>query len=340
MKLQRIRWIVLGAIFLIIVIGLISSISMGTLSSFGWEAIATICPLGVLESFLAGKTVFFRALAVLAIVFVVVVILGKVFCAWICPVAPIRSFTEIMRERFGKSKTRAAQAEDVQAKTGQAEANLAESTEVKAAQAETVLTTAASSEETQQSTAGCSADCSSCATKRAQIAKRAKVDSRHVVLGGALLSAAIFGFPVFCLICPIGLIFATVVVLWQWLGLNTISWSLLLYPALLILELLVLRKWCMKFCPVGALLSLMSLPNRFFRPKVDSSKCLREKGVNCNVCVDVCPEGLDPHFKDGMNECTKCGLCKDKCPVGAITIPFKAPSEPTIVPLPDDLKQS
>ena len=44
---------------------------------------------------------------------------------------------------------------------------------------------------------------------------RAKLDSRHYVLGGALLSTAVFGFPVFCLVCPIGLTFATVLVVWR-----------------------------------------------------------------------------------------------------------------------------
>jgi ferredoxin-type protein NapH len=163
----------------------------------------------------------------------------------------------------------------------------------------------------------CAKDCSSCATKRA------KLDSRHLVLAGSLLSAAVFGFPVFCLICPIGLIFGTVIVVWQFIGFDDVSLSLLIYPAILIVELLVLRKWCARFCPLGALLSLLSLPNRLLRPKVEVSKCLREKGSDCHICQEVCPEGVDPHFSDSMNECSKCAICIEECPAKAITIPLK-----------------
>lgn len=61
---------------------------------------------------------------------------------------------------------------------------------------------------------GSKAGCSSCAEKRAAL------DSRHVILGGSLLSAAVFGFPVFCLICPIGLTFATIVLVMRLFGLR------------------------------------------------------------------------------------------------------------------------
>jgi ferredoxin-type protein NapH len=159
----------------------------------------------------------------------------------------------------------------------------------------------------------CDSNCSNCASKRS------KLDSRHLVLGGSLLSALLFGFPVFCLLCPIGLIFGTVIIIWQFIGFEDVSLSLLIYPLILIIELVVLRKWCSKFCPLGALVSLLSLPNRFFKPTVNSQKCLQSGGGNCHVCSDVCPEKLDPHYSCSMHECSKCGICKDKCPTKAIS---------------------
>jgi ferredoxin-type protein NapH len=112
-------------------------------------------------------------------------------------------------------------------------------------------------------------------------------------------------------------------------GFNEPTFSLLVFPAILIIEVLFLRKWCLKFCPLGAVMSLLSIPNKFFRPKVDESKCLRFQGVDCTVCVESCPELLDPHYAEGMQECSKCGLCKENCPAQAITIPFLSPKNST-----------
>jgi ferredoxin-type protein NapH len=279
MKLRYARWITLAAVFIIVTVGLVMNTSLGTLSSFGWQVVATICPLGAIESVLASKTFVPRALIVLAVVVVLTVLVGKAFCAWVCPVAPIRSLRNLIAKRR-RSKV-------------------------------------ATVDRRETNGADCSRSCSQCSTQRA------KLDSRHWILAGSLLSAAIFGFPVFCLICPIGLIFGTIIVVWQFIGFDDVSLSLLIYPAVLLIELLVLRKWCAKFCPLGALLSLLSLPNRLLRPKVEKVKCLREQGTDCSVCRDVCPEGVDPHFAEEMNECSKCALCKEECPAQAISIPLK-----------------
>ena len=60
-------------------------------------------------------------------------------------------------------------------------------------------------------------------------------DSRNWVLGGAILSTAAFGFPVFCLVCPVGLTFGTLVVVWRVFQFNEVTWSLLVFPAMLVL---------------------------------------------------------------------------------------------------------
>ncbi len=157
------------------------------------------------------------------------------------------------------------------------------------------------------------------------------VDSRHIILGGALVSAFAFGFPVFCLICPIGLSFATVYLVLRFFT-GQASLALVIVPLLLVVELLVFRRWCYKICPVSAFMSLVSKGNRTFVPRVDASKCvITSKGGKCGACNVVCPEGIDllDHTQGdhGMNECLKCRKCVDACPSHAISMPFLAPKD-------------
>lgn len=156
-------------------------------------------------------------------------------------------------------------------------------------------------------------------------------DSRNWVLGGTLVSTAIFGFPVFCLVCPVGLSFATVIALWRLFQLNEMTLSLVVFPLILIVEVVVLRSWCHRFCPIGALLSLISRANRTLRPNSDASVCLKEsKGQKCDACAKACPEGIDLHDlvrSQPMHECTKCRKCADACPVHAISFRSKHASK-------------
>lgn len=159
------------------------------------------------------------------------------------------------------------------------------------------------------------------------VPKRGSVplDTRHAVLGGALLSTAVFGFPVFCLVCPIGLTFATFILLWRFVQFNEPTVGLLVFPAILVVEFVVLRKWCHRICPLGALLSLIAGLNRTFRPTVDEDACLRSDGAACAACSAACPEHIDPYADLGersLTDCTKCKNCANACPVGAITFPL------------------
>ena len=307
MKISYARRATLILVVVAVLLSFFLNIGTGNLSSLGWDAIAYICPLGALETFLASWIFVPRALIALVIVALLVILLGKVFCSWLCPVPPLRKFFTFKKD---DSVKKAIEASNEALKAVDTEGAVLE-----VVPAEASIEPLNAEEQAALSTS-CSSGCSSCAEKRK------KFDSRHIVLGGALLSTAIFGFPVFCIVCPVGLTFASLIALWRLVGFNEPSWALLIFPLFLALELFVLRKWCFKFCPLGALMSLLSIPNRLFRPHVDEKKCLRSKGIDCTVCTSICEEGLDPHSMEGMHECTKCGLCKEQCPGHAITIPL------------------
>ena len=233
------------AVIALVCLGLALHTGTGTPSAWGIYDIAAICPLGAAEAALASKTVVPPMLIALAIGIALVVLFGRAFCAWGCPIPLLR---RIFGLKEPKRKRRASDALDVPA---------------------------------------------------AQ--RGGAADSRNWVLGGALLSTAVFGFPVFCLICPVGLTFATLIAVWRLFQFNEVALSLLVFPAMLALEVLVLRKWCSRFCPLGA------------------------KGEPCHQCADVCPEGIDLHDASGsapMHECTKCRACADACPMHAISFPF------------------
>lgn len=167
--------------------------------------------------------------------------------------------------------------------------------------------------------------CGSCASGCGHCGKE-KIDSRHIVLGGSLLTALIFGFPVFCLICPIGLTFATILLIFLLFGNGDITWSVVVAPFILVLEVVVFRKWCSKICPLSALMSLVAKGNKTFKPTIDDSKCLETtRGAECEKCAQACTVGINPRHPEkgaSWSECEKCRDCVDACPANAITMPF------------------
>ena len=278
----RIRKAVRFLIVAVLLIALFAGWQTGTLCSVGYDAIAYICPLGALEAIFGSWAFVPRVLICLAVVVIVALAFGKAFCSWVCPVAPL---SDLLRGKKAREK-------DECERTQAAHRVLERWSDTNAAQAE----------------------------KHKPF--RSRVDGRHVVLAGSLASAAVCGFPVFCLVCPIGLTFASAIALYRLIGFNEPAIEVLVFPALLVLELTVLRKWCHRFCPVGALLSLLSRGNRTFKPHVDASMCARHAGSSCAACAQACPEHIDPCADLGdrsLAECTRCGACVNTCPAKALS---------------------
>lgn len=278
----RIRKAVRFLIVAVLLIALFAGWQTGTLCSVGYDAIAYICPLGALETIFGSWAFIPRVLICLAVVVIVALVFGKAFCSWVCPVAPL---SDLLRGRKAREK-------DECERTQAAHRVLERWSDTNAAQAE----------------------------KHKPF--RSRVDGRHVVLAGSLASAAVCGFPVFCLVCPIGLTFASAIALYRLIGFNEPAIEVLVFPALLVLELTVFRKWCHRFCPVGALLSLLSRGNRTFKPHVGASMCARHAGSSCAACAQACPEHIDPCADLGdrsLAECTRCGACVNTCPAKALS---------------------
>lgn len=275
-KSSRLRFLVMLAVLAVVAVGYFTAGGIGNFCGIGFENITLLCPLGALLAMLAERTAIPMAVVSVVAVLVVCVVLGKVFCAWACPVH--------------------------------------------------FLSTLKKGKKTDNGEVTPSHTCATCASPCGK-AKGVKIDSRHGILAAALGSTLIFGFPVFCLICPVGLTFATVLLVMRLFAFGDTTWTVLVFPAIIALEILLLPKWCQRFCPLGALLSLFSGLNRTFRPQVNAEACLREgQGKACNLCERACPEGINLHDlaagETTLNDCSKCRACADACPEGAITFPL------------------
>lgn len=306
MKSSKIRTLIPLIILGLAFVAFIANVALGTFSGFGWGDFVLMCPLGALGSMLAAKTVIPRALISLLIALAFILVCGRAFCAWLCPVPVVSK----LRNAFASGKKPEAE---------------------KPAEGAAAPLTA---EEKALLAGGCSA-CAAFAGSQLTGTQRGKgLDVRHVVLIVALVTTLIFGFPVFCLICPIGLSFATLFLTVNLFVQGDVSWMTVVVPLVLLAETVFFKKWCHTFCPMGALQSLVAKGNKTFKPVVATEKCLEEsRGVKCGACVRACPEHIDLHHPElseaAINECTRCRACVDACPADAISLPLlvKKPTE-------------
>lgn len=272
---------------LLFAFGLVFHTGWGTPSAFGVDVVAALCPIGALETWAASGTIAPRAFWALLATVIAVLLVGRAFCGWICPIPWIR-------RRLGRE--------------GPVDREKEEHEHAKEEPGEAAGKETASGED----------------------ARLTPSRAPYWILGGTIASAAVFGFPVFCLVCPVGLFFALLVGLWRFALHQEIGWSLLWAAGFLAFELLVLRHWCANFCPIGALLTLLSRFNRTFRPAADPKACVTStRGLACRLCTRACPEGIDLSRAlrgklpaEELARCTKCGACKAACPTHAISFPL------------------
>ena len=325
LKTYRLRFLIMLAVLAVVAVGYFTVGGIGNFCGIGFESITLLCPLGALLAMLAERTAVPMAVVSVIVVLLICIALGKVFCAWVCPV----HFMSRGRKRDACHPERPKGVEGSGAvSTGSAPAD-----------AKRDPSTPALSASAQDDKAR-SASCSTCASPCGK-SKGIKIDSRHGILAAALGSTLVFGFPVFCLVCPIGLTFATVLLIMRLFAFGDATWTVVAFPVIIALEILLLPKWCQRFCPLGALLSLFSGLNRTFRPQVDAEKCLREgRGKACNLCEQACPEGINLHDiaagETTLNDCSKCRACVDVCPEHAIAFPLLLKRQARVAALPVD----
>jgi len=88
------------------------------------------------------------------------------------------------------------------------------------------------------------------------------------------------------------------------------------------MNLIAPRFWCRYLCPLGALLGMLSKIG-LVRRRVN------DRCTECNACARVCPTGTvqaDEGYASDPGECTMCMECLAACPADAIEFPARRPA--------------
>ncbi|MEC4185164.1 4Fe-4S binding protein [Adlercreutzia sp. R21] len=263
--MRYLRMAVAGLVLVAVGLGTALHVPVGTLCA--------LCPVGFTELAVAGGAVPWELLPGVLALLAIVLLLGRVFCSWVCP-------TSLLRNVFG----------------GRAPRGLT----------------------------GRTGSCDACGTNPNGSREHSNLRSQGIVFAVLLVASLVVHFPVFCLICPIGLAFGTMFAVSRLFVTWQPGWELIVFPLMLFAEIFLLRRWCSAICPLGFFFSALArarakipfLPD----PHVSKSRCLHNEG--CNVCATVCPENISAATVDAydLEDCTLCLDCTEHCPAKALSL--------------------
>ena len=239
-----------------------------------------ICPVGGLQTLLTGRVEALLLLPTILAILVFLIpifVLGNVFCGWLCPLGTMIDGFDKGVERFmPKVNTKREERSERNKEKKKAEHSFV---------------------------------CPACPFTRLLGNKHGTV--ANGVLVSALVGSAVFRFPVFCTICPIGIstkgmfhLKALTSVTGRMMPIIIELWAI---PVVAILaSLREKRYWCRKICPVGAFLNIAGSFSPFIRPTVKADKCIM-KG---------CPKDCEDYHLDYCGTCRQIDQkrCEKVCP--------------------------
>jgi ferredoxin-type protein NapH len=130
--------------------------------------------------------------------------------------------------------------------------------------------------------------------------------------GGVVGLAAVCHTPVFCIVCPAGVVCRGAIAAGAGGSLvPTLGWL----GGIISFEWLSRRSWCRDLCPLGGAISLVSRFNPFLKFKSNPEKCRP-----CKACENACPEGMNIGRAVDTSVCMKCFACQAVCPRDAVEI--------------------
>ena len=132
------------------------------------------------------------------------------------------------------------------------------------------------------------------------------------LIAGLAIGTAVFGYPAFSLVCPVGVVSRNIIELAVH---GRVRGDLVFLVIPLLFGLFYKTGWkC--FCPVGVVRGVLAGKNKTFGPAVDRDTC-----TSCGRCRRACPAGIDMgHEVPDPALCSKCLACVDACPVKAVSV--------------------